>query len=97
MTKLAMKGTQLVNHEDMHIVPQINNAVKITKDATTAPFGTIKVKGIIKAPNHYKHVNVMINDLLDEQHCKDVAVVHRIQILRPGSNKIPTVLQNLSF
>ena len=28
--------------------------------------------------------------------CRDVAVVHQIQILRPGSNKIPIVLQNLS-
>ena len=54
------------------------------------------VKGVIKAPNHNKHVNVTIDDLPDEQCCKDVAVVHQIQILRPGSNKIPIVLQNLS-
>ena len=61
-----------------------------------APFGAIKVEDVIKAPNHYKHVNVMINDLLDEQHCKLIAVVHQIQILRPRSNQIPTGLQNLS-
>ena len=60
----------------------------MTKDATIAPFGTIKVKGVIKAPNHYKCVNVTIDDLSDEQCCKDIAVVHQIQILRPVSNKI---------
>ena len=43
-----MKEAQLVNHEDMQIVSQINNVVKITKDATITPFGTIKVKGVIK-------------------------------------------------
>ena len=91
-----MKEAQLVNHEDTQIVSQINNVLKITKDATTAPFGTIKVKGVIKASNQYKHVNVMIDGLPDEQHCKDIAVIHQIKILRPGSNRIPVVLQNLS-
>ena len=91
MTKFAMNEAQLVNHEDVQIVSQINNIVKITKDTTMAPFGTIKVKGVIKAPSHYKCINVTIDDLLDEQHCKDIAVVHQIQILRPGSNKIPEV------
>ena len=81
-----------MNHEAGQIVSQINNVVKINKDATIAPFGTIKVKGIIKAPNHYKHVNVMIDDLPEEQYCKDMAVVHQIQILRPGSNRISIVL-----
>ena len=61
------------------------------------PFETIKVKGVIKAPRHYVHFNVVINDLPDGQCCKDIAVVCQIQILRPGSNKIPIVLQNLSF
>ena len=92
MTKLAMKEAQLVNHKDVQIVSQINHVVKMTKDVTIAPFGTIKVKGVIKAPNHYKYVNVTINDLPNEQCCKDIAVVHQIQILRPGSNKIPIVL-----
>ena len=89
MTKLAIKEVQLVNHEDLQIVSQLTNVVKIIKDATIAPFGTIKIKVVIKAPNHYKCVNVMINDFPDEQCCKDIAVVHQIQILRSGSNKIP--------
>ena len=38
----------------------------------------------------------MIGDLPGNQHCKDVAVMQQIQILRPGSNKVPVVLQNLS-
>ena len=87
-----MKKAQLVNQEDTQIVSQINNVVKITKNATITPIETIKVKGVIKAPRHYKHINVTINDPPDEQHCKDVALVHQIQILRPASNKIPKVL-----
>ena len=63
---------------------------------TITPFGTIRVKGVIRAPNHYKHVNVVIDDLTENQYCKDVAVIQQIQILIPGPNKIPVVLQNLS-
>ena len=81
-TKLAMKEAQLVNQEDAHIVSQIDNVVKVTKDTTMRPFETIKIKGVVKAPRHYKHINVTIDDLLDGQHCKDIAVVHQIQILR---------------
>ena len=54
-TELAMKEAQLVNHEDAQIVSQINN-VKINKDMTMPPFETIKVKGVIKALNHLKHI-----------------------------------------
>ena len=95
-TKLLMKKTQLVNQEDAQIVSQIDNVVKITKYTTVTPFETIKVKGVIRAPRHYKHINVVINELPEGQCCKDIAVVQQIQILRPGSNKIPVVLQNLS-
>ena len=85
----------MVNQEDAQIVSQIDSFVTITKYTTMIPFETIKVKGVIKAPRHYKHINVAIDDLPDEQHCNDIAVVHQIQIFRPGSNKIPIVLQNL--
>ena len=91
-TKLAMKVAQLVISEDTQIVSQIDNIVKITKDVTIAPFGTIKVKGVTKAPHHYKHVNVTSDDLPNEEHCEDVAVVHQIQTVRPGSNKMPVIL-----
>ena len=52
---------------------------------------------LIRVPNHYKHINVVIDDLPEDPHCKDVAVMQQIQILKPGCNKIPVVLQNLSF
>ena len=94
-TKLTMKEVQLINQEDAQIVSQIDSVVKITKDATVTPFGTIKVKGVIRVPNHYKHINV-IDGLPENQHCKDVVVIQQIQILKLGSNKIPEVLQNLS-
>ena len=87
-----MKEAQLVNQEDAQIVSQIDNIVKVQKDTTMIPFETIKVKGVIKASRHYKHINVTIDDLPDGQHCKDISVVHQIHILMPGSNKIPTVL-----
>ena len=95
VTKLAMKEAQLVNQGDAQIVSQIDSAVKMTKDTMTS-FETIKVKGVIRAPKHYKCFNVMMSDLPDGQHCKDIGVVQQIQILRPGSNRIPVVLQNLS-
>ena len=47
MTKLAVKEAQLVNCEDAQIVLQINNVVKISKDAIIATFGTIQDKGVI--------------------------------------------------
>ena len=92
MTKLTMKEAQIVNQEDAQIVSNIHSMVKITRDATIVPFGTAELKGAIKAPNHYNCVNVVIDDLPEPQHCKDIAVIQQIQILKPGSNKIPVVL-----
>ena len=90
-TKLTMKEAQLVNQEDTQIVFQIDSVVKTARDTVT-PFGTIKVEGVIRAPNHYKHINVVIDDLPENQCCKDVAVMQQLQILKPGSIKIPVVL-----
>ena len=70
--------------------------MKLAKDTTIDPFGTIEVKGIIKTPNHYKHVHVVIDNLLENQCCKDMTVAQQIQVLKPGSNKITVVLRNLS-
>ena len=82
-----MKEAQLVNQEGAQIVFQIDSIVKTARDTTITSFGIIKVKGVIRAPNHYKCVNVVIGDLPEDQHCKDIAVMQQIQILRPGSNK----------
>ena len=92
VTKLTMKEAQSVNQEDAQIVSKIDSIVKIARDTTITPFGIIEVKGVISAPNHYKCVNVVIDDLPENQHCKDVAVMQQIQILKLGSNKIPVVL-----
>ena len=91
-TKLTKKETQLVNQEDTQIVSKIDSIVKIARDTTIIPFGTTEVKGVIKAPNHYKCVNVVIDDLSENQCCKDIAIMQQIQIFKPGSNKIPVVL-----
>ena len=96
-TKLTMKETQVVGVDDKEIISKIENVLKLAKDTTIDPFGTIEVKGIIKTPNHYKHVNVVIDNLPKDQCCKDVTVAQQIQILKPGSNKIPVVLRNLSY
>ena len=78
------------------ITSKIDNVLKLAKDTSIDPFGTIEVKGIIKTPNHYKHVNVVIENLSENQCCKDMTVAQQIQVLKPGSNKIPVVLRNLS-
>ena len=70
--------------------------MKITRATTVIPFGTTEVKGVIKAPNHYKHVNVVIDDLPENQCCKDIVILSQIQVLKPVSNKVPVFLWNLS-
>ena len=95
-TKLTMKDAQIVGVDDEQIISKTDNVLKLAKDTTIDPFGTIEVKGIIKTPNHYKHVNVVIDNLPKNQCCKDMTVTQQIQVLKPGSNKIPVVLKNLS-
>ena len=95
-TKLTMTEAQLVSPEDIQIVSKIDGILKIAKDATIVPFQTIKVKGIIRTPNHYKCVNVVIDDLPENQCCKDIMIAQQIQVLKPGSNKIPVMIRNLS-
>ena len=41
-------------------------------------------------------MNVVIDNLPENQHCKDKVVAQQIQVLKPQSNKIPVVLRNLS-
>ena len=41
-------------------------------------------------------MNVVVNDLVEKRPYKDIAVVHQLQVLKPGSDRIPMVLQNLS-
>ena len=89
--------SQLVSSEDTQIVLKIDGILRIAKDTTIVPLGTIEVKCIIRTPNHYNHVNVVIDDLPENQHCKDIGIAQQIQILKPGSNKVPVVIRNLSW
>ena len=41
-------------------------------------------------------MNVIIDNLPENQCCKDMTVAQQIQVLKPGSNKIAVVLRNLS-
>ena len=95
-TKLIMKEAWIVSIDDKQIISKIDNVLKIAKNTAIDPFGTIEGKGVIKTPNHYKHVNVVVDNLSEDQHCKDIAVAQQIQVLKPGSNKIPVVLRTLS-
>ena len=95
-TKLTMKEAQIVGVNDEQITSKIDYIMKLAKDTIIGPFGTIEVKGIIKTPNHYKHVNVVVDNLPKKQYCKDITIVQQIQTLKTGSNKIPVVLRNLS-
>ena len=94
-TKLTMKEAQVVNVDDRQIISKIDIILKLAKDTTIDPFGTVEAKGIIKTLNHYKHVNVVIDNLSEDQCCKDMTVAQQIQVLKPGSSRIPVVLRNL--
>ena len=54
-----------MSQEDAQIVSKIDSIVKIARDTTIIPFGNTDVKGVIKAPNHYKCVNIVIDYLLE--------------------------------
>ena len=96
-TQLTMKEAQIVNIEEAQIVSKLDSEVKFIKDITIGPFRTVKAKGVLKkTPNHFKRVNVVVDDLTEGQHCRDIAIVCQLQILKPGSDRIPVILWNLS-
>ena len=96
-TKLTMKEAQIVNIEEAQIVSKLDSDVKLIKDITIGPFRTVEAKGVLKkTPNHYKRVNVVVDNLAEGQRCRDIATVHQCQILKPRSDRIPVILQNLS-
>ena len=43
-TKLTMKEAWIVNMNDKQVILKIDNVLKIAKDTTVVPFGTIKLK-----------------------------------------------------
>ena len=96
VTKLTKKETQLVGINDEQILSKIDNALKLFRDTTISPFWTVEVKDIMKTRNHYKHVNVVVDNLPERQCCRDITTVQQIQTLKLASNKILVVLRNLS-
>ena len=88
-TKLTMKEVQELDIEEVaNSVFKLDSNVKLVKDTTVGPFETVEAKGILrKTPNHYKRINVVVDDLKENQYCKDIAVVHQLQILKPGSDR----------
>ena len=96
-TKLTMKEVQVLNVEETQIVYQLNSDVKLTRDTIMGPFETVETKGILrKTPNHYKRMNVVVDNLRERRSYKDIAVVSQFQILKPGADRILIVLQNLT-
>ena len=79
-TKLTKKEAQIVSIDDKQIISKIDNVLKIAKDTTVVPCGMIEVKGVIKTPNNYKCVNVVVGNLPENQHCKVKAIAQQIQV-----------------
>ena len=77
-TKLTMKEAQTVSIDDRQIISKIDNVLKIAKDMTIVPFWMIEVKSVIKTQNHYKHVNVVVDNLPENEHCKDIAIAQQM-------------------
>ena len=84
--RLSMKEMQVVDVEEAQIVSQLDSSVKLAKDIIVGPFETVETKGILqKAPNHYKRMNVVVDELPDQRASKDIVVVAQLQILKAGS------------
>ena len=86
-----------MNVEEAQIVAQLDSSVKLIRDIIVGPFETVEMKGILqKMPNHYKRMNVVVDDLHRKGSSKDIVVVSQLQILKAGANRIPLALWNLT-
>ena len=91
--RLSMKGAQVMDVEEAQIVSQLDSSVKLTKDIIVGPFETMEMKGILwKTPNHYKRMNVVVDELPRQGSSKDIVVISQLQILKAGLDRIPMVL-----
>ena len=96
-TKLTMKEAQVLDVEEAQIVSRLDSNVKLVRDTIVGPFETVKTKGLLrKTPNHYKRMNVVVDNLEGRGSSKDIVVVSQLQTLKPGSDRISIVLQNLT-
>ena len=91
--RLSMKGAQVMDVEEAQIVAQLDSSVKLIRDIIVGPFETVEMKGILqKTPNHYKRMNIVVDDLQGKGSSKDIVVVSQLQILKAGADKIPLAL-----
>ena len=74
-TKLTMNEAQIVIQEDAQIVSKIQycKGYQEYHHCSIWDYGS-------KTPNHYKCINVVIDDLPENQHCKDVVIVQQIKV-----------------
>ena len=92
-----MKGAQVLDVEEAQIVSQLDSNVKLIRDTIVGPFETVEAKGMHrKTPNHYKRMNVVVDNLEERGSSKDIVVVSQLQILKLGLDRISIVLQNLT-
>ena len=75
----------------------MDSNVKLARDIIVGPFETVEMKGILqKTPNHYKRINVVVDNLKGKGSSKDIVVVSQLQILKSGLDRISIALQNLT-
>ena len=92
-TRLSMKGAQVMDVEEAQIVSQLDSDVKLARDIIVGPFETIEMKEILqKTPNHYKRMNVVVDDLQGKGSSKDIVVISQLQILKSGLDRISVAL-----
>ena len=96
-TRLSMKGAQVMDVEEAQIVSQLDSDVRLARDIIVGPFETIETKGILqKSPNHYKRMNIVVDDLQGKGSSKDIVVTSQLQILKSGLDRISVALPNLT-
>ena len=88
-----MKEAHVLDVEEAQIVSRLDSNVKIVRDTIVGPFETVETKRILrKTPNHYKRMNVVVDNLEERGSSKDIVVVSQLQILKPGLDRISIVL-----
>ena len=79
--------------EEAQIISRLDSDIKLVRDIIVGPFETVETKRILRyPPNHYKRMNVVVDNLKERRPYKDIAVVSQLQILKPGSDRISIVL-----
>ena len=88
-----MKEAQLMDVEEAQIVSQLDSSIKLARDIIVGPFKTVETKGILqKTPNHYKRMNVVVDNLQGKGSSKDIVVVSQLRILKAGLDRISIAL-----